>query len=201
MRRESHVRFCEGPRVRLPRATRLVFVFARKDDAERVFDVLPKRLGAFGLTVHPEKTRLVPFHRPDRDNDGENGGPGTFDFLGFTNHWGLSRKGRWVAKRRTAKDRFSRALRRVSEWCSTHRHDDVETQRRALAQKLRGHYAYYGVTSNFDALARFVHGVERIWHKWLSRRSQKAFLNWDAMKRLLKRYPLPPPRIVHRYGT
>jgi RNA-directed DNA polymerase len=106
-----------------------------------------------------------------------------------------------VVKRRTANDRFSRALRRVSEWCRMHRHDDVEAQRRALAQKLRGHYAYYGVTSNFDALARFLHEVERIWHKWLSRRSQKAFLNWEAMKRLLKRYPLPPPRIVHRYDT
>jgi len=177
-----------------------VFVFARKDDAERVLDVLPKRFGKYGLTLHPDKTRLVPFHRPDR-NDGEDDRPGTFDLLGFTHHWGLSRKGKWVVKKRTAKDRFSRTLRRIAEWCCRHRHDDVETQQRALARKLNGHYAYFGVTSNYASLARLQHEVKAIWRKWLSRRSQKGALNWNAMHRLLERYPLPPPRIVHQYGT
>lgn len=178
-----------------------VFVFGRKDDAERVFNVLPKRFGKYGLTLHPDKTRLVPFHRPDRDDAGDDGGPGTIDLLGFTHHWGLSRKGKWVVKKRTAKDRFSRTLRRIAEWCRKHRHDDVETQQRALARKLNGHYAYFGVTSNYAALARLQHEVKAIWRKWLSRRSQKGFLNWNAMHRLLERFPLPPPRIVHRYGT
>jgi group II intron reverse transcriptase/maturase len=177
-----------------------VFVFARKDDAERVLDVLPKRFGKYGLTLHPDKTRLVPFRRPDRDDSG-GGGPSTFDLLGFTHHWGLSRNGKWVVKQRTAKDRFSRTLRRINEWCRTHRHDDVETQHRALVRKLRGHYAYFGVTSNHAALSRILHHVEAIWRRWLSRRSQKAFLNWDAMHRLLKRFPLPEPHIVHQYGT
>jgi hypothetical protein len=177
-----------------------VFVFARKDDAERVLDVLPKRFGKYSLTLHPDKTRLVPFHRPDR-NDGEDDRPGTFDLLGFTHHWGLSRKGKWVVKKRTAKDRFSRTLRRIAEWCRRHRHDDVETQQRALARKLNGHYAYFGVTSNYASLARLQHEVKAIWRKWLSRRSQKGILNWNAMHRLLERHPLPPPRIVHRYGT
>ena len=177
-----------------------VFVFARKDDAERVFDVLPKRFGKYGLTLHPDKTRLVPFHRPDRD-DGDSSGPGTFDMLGFTHHWGKSRKGRWVVKKRTARDRFSRTLRRIAEWCRWHRHDDVEAQQRALTRKLNGHYAYFGVSSNYEALARLVHEVTAIWRKWLSRRSQNGFLNWDAMHRLLERYPLPAPRIVHRRGT
>ena len=177
-----------------------VFVFAQKDDAERVFEVLPKRFGKYGLTLHPDKTRLVPFHRPDRD-DGDDDGPGTFDILGFTHHWGLSRNGKWVVKKRTAKDRFSRTLRRIGDWCRKHRHDDVETQRRALAQKLNGHYAYFGVTSNYAALARLFHETQAIWRKWLSRRSQKGLVNWDAMHRLLERHPLPLPRIVHRYGT
>jgi RNA-directed DNA polymerase len=176
-----------------------VFVFARRDDAERVFSVLPKRFGKYGLELHPQKTRLVPFHRPDRDDGGD--GPGTFDLLGFTHHWGLSRNGKWVVKKRTAKDRFSRTLRRIGEWCQRHLHDDVEEQHRALVRKLRGHYAYFGVTSNYAALARLQHEVKVIWKKWLSRRSQKGFLNWTAMHRLLERYPLPPPRIVHRYGT
>jgi RNA-directed DNA polymerase len=177
-----------------------VFVFARKDDAERVLDVLPKRFGKYGLELHPGKTRLVSFRRPDRD-DGDSDGPGTFDLLGFTHHWGLSRKGHWVVKKRTAKDRFSRTLRRIAEWCRVHRHDDVEAQHRALVRKLRGHYAYYGVTSNNDALARIWYETTAIWRKWLSRRSQRAFVSWDKMLRLIERFPLPPPRIVHRYGT
>jgi group II intron reverse transcriptase/maturase len=177
-----------------------VFVFAQKRDAERVLDVLPKRFGKYGLTLHPVKTRLVAFHRPDRD-DGDQAGPGTFDLLGFTHHWGLSRKGKWVVKKRTAKDRFSRTLRRVAEWCRAHRHDDVERQHRALVRKLLGHYAYFGVTSNYASLARLVYEVKAVWRKWLSRRSQKGLLSWDAMHRLLERYPLPPPRIVHRYIT
>ncbi|HTQ46234.1 MAG TPA: group II intron reverse transcriptase/maturase, partial [Polyangiaceae bacterium] len=154
----------------------------------------------YGLTLHPDKTRLVPFRRPDRGN-GSNGGSGTFDLLGFTHYWGLSRKGNWVVKCLTAKDRFSRTLRRIREWCRMHLHDDVRTQQRALARKLLGHYGYFGVTSNYRALARLFLETKRIWRKWLSRRSQKGFVNWQAMARLLERFPLPKPRIVHRYGT
>jgi group II intron reverse transcriptase/maturase len=177
-----------------------VIVCARKEDAESVLDVLPRRFGKYGLTLHPDKTRLVPFQRPDRDDGGDDG-PGTFDLLGFTHHWGLSRKGKWVVKKRTAKDRFSRTLRRIAEWCRKHRHDDVKEQHHVLAQKLNGHYAYFGVTSNYAALARLAHEVKAIWRKWLSRRSQRSLVDWPTMHRLLERYPLPPPRIVHRYGT
>ena len=177
-----------------------VIVFGREDDARRVLDVLPKRFGKYGLSLHPGKTRLVPFHRPDRD-DRDDDGPGSFDLLGFTHHWGLSRRGKWVVKERTASDRLSRALRRVRVWCREHRHWRVKEQHRILVQKVRGHYAYYGVTSNYAALARFWHEVKAAWRKWLSRRSNKGFLDWPRMHRLLERYPLPEPRIVHRYGT
>jgi group II intron reverse transcriptase/maturase len=176
-----------------------VVVFAREDDARRVFEVLPKRFAKFGLSLHPEKTRLVEFRRPDRNSD--RGEPGTFDLLGFTHHWGRSRSGKWLVQRRTAADRFSRALRRVTVWCRIHRHDPVGQQQRTLGKKLRGHYAYYGITSNYEAIRRFFHEVKGVWRKWLSRRSRKAHLNWDEMHALLERFPLPPPRIVHRYGT
>ena len=160
---------------------------------------LPERFGAYGLTLHPDKTRLVPFRRPDRvRTDAER--PGTFDLLGFTHHWGLSRRGKWIVKQRTAKDRFSRALRRFREWCRWHRHDPVKAQHLTLVKKLNGHYAYYGITSNIDALSRLYHEVPRVWRQALARRSQQR-LSWAKMNRLLKRYPLPPPRIVHQYGT
>jgi group II intron reverse transcriptase/maturase len=185
-----------------------VALFASKRDAERFLAVLPKRFGKFGLTLHPDKTRMVPFLRPDRvDNDEDH--PGTFNFLGFTHYWGRSRKPtpkgrpvsrRWIAMRKTAKDRFSRTLRRLYEWCRRHRHDPLETQHLMLVKKLRGHYEYYGVTGNFPALAKVHHVAERIWQKALARRSQRR-LTWSMMQRILERFPLPRPRIVHRYGT
>jgi group II intron reverse transcriptase/maturase len=172
-------------------------LFARKQDAERFLEALPKRFGKYGLTLHPDKTRLVPFQRPDRVGPDEEG-PGTFDLLGFTHVWAVSRKGFWVVKQRTAQDRFSRALRRLRAWCRWHRHDPLEAQHRALTQKLEGHYAYYGITSNSDGIKNFFYQAERAWHAALARRSQRGF-SWEKMRRLLERLPLPPPRIVHRY--
>ena len=177
----------------------LVVVFESKQDAERFLAVLPRRLGRYGLTLHPDKTRLVSFQRPDRVDDDADG-PGTFDFLGFTHHWAVSRKGRWIVKQRTAKDRFSRALRRLGEWCRWHRHDPLEAQHRALTRKLKGHYAYYGITSNFPRISNFYHQARRTWRAALARRSQQR-LPWRTMLKLLERFPLPAPRIVHRYGT
>ena len=164
--------------------------------------VLPKRFGKYGLTLHPEKTRLLKFVRPpwDPPPGGADGGSDTFDFLGFTHYWARSRAGRPVVKRRTAKDRFSRALRRVKEWCRYHRHDPLRVQQQGLARKLRGHYAYFAVTANNDAIARFSYEVKQTWWKWLSRRSHRPF-PWPRMAALLERLPLPEPRIVHRYGT
>ena len=174
-------------------------IFERRHDAERFLAVLPKRFRTYGLTLHPDKTRLVPFQRPDRVREDE-GRPGTFDLLGFTHYWGLSRRGRWIVMRCTAKDRFSRALRRFREWCRLHRHDSLKAQHLTLVKKLNGHYAYYGITSNFDAIARLFYEVPRIWRKALARRSQQRF-SWSKMNRLLERFPLPSPRIVHQYGT
>jgi hypothetical protein len=186
-------------RARLVRyADDLVMVFARGDDARRVLDVLPRRLGKYGLTLHPDKTRLVDFRRRDRGNPA---GPATFDFLGFTHHWGTSLRGKWLVKQRTGKDRLSRSLHQVREWCRAHRHDPLRTQQQALAQKLRGHYRYFGVSSNYCALARFCGETRRAWQKWLSRRSNAGYVDWSRMLALLERFPLPPPRIAHRYGT
>src|SRR5690349_15737740 len=185
-----------------------VALFASKQDAERFLSVLPERFGKFGLTLHPDKTRMVPFRRPDRvDHDGDP--PGTFNFLGFTHYWGLSRKPapkgrptskRWFAMQKTAKDRLSRTLRRLYEWCRWHRHDPLKTQHRMLVKKLKGHYGYYGITGNFPALAKVLYAAKRIWRKALARRSQQR-LSWAKMQRILDRFPLPQPRIVHRHGT
>jgi group II intron reverse transcriptase/maturase len=178
-----------------------VLLFEAEEDARRVMTVLPKRFGKYGLTLHPDKTRLLPFQRPPKRPPPNSGAPSTqpstFDLLGFTHYWGRSRRGNWAIKRRTAKDRFSRALRRVSEWCRHHMHDKVRSQRKGLAEKLRGHYGYYGITGNSDAIRRFSWEVVAVWRKWLNRRSQNAKMTWERMHRLLGHYPLPPPRIAH----
>jgi RNA-directed DNA polymerase len=176
-----------------------VFGFSSEDDARRVRAVLDKRFAKYGLTLHPDKTRLVPFRAPRRqDGDGPSGDgrPGTFDFLGFTHYWGRTRRGRWCIKRRTASDRFGRALRRISDWCRRFRHEPLAKQHESLSRKLKGHFGYYGVTGNSEALSRFRYEVQRIWHKWLARRSQRP-MTWDRFNELLKVFRLPPPIAVH----
>ena len=181
-----------------------VIAFEIEDDARKVQDALAARFRDYGLALHPEKTRLIEYQRPQRRGPrqpGSSQGPGTFDFLGFTHYWALSRRGNWVVKRKTAADRFRRSVRSVSDWCRTHRHLRVKEQRRHLASKLNGHCQYYGITGNSRALSSFRHHLTAIWQKWLNRRSQRRRMTWDRFQRLLERHPLPPARCVHStYG-
>ena len=178
----------------------MVLAFEKEDDARRVLEVLPKRLGRYGLKLHPDKTRVVDFRRPGR---GKPPGrkPQTFDFLGFTHYWGKTRRGANAVKQKTAKDRFSRSLRRIRQWCREHRHDSLRAQQQALARKLRGYYGYFGIAWNYPALGKFYRGVRAAWRKWLSRRSDTAYISWANMMKLLERFPLPQPRIVHPCPT
>jgi len=176
-----------------------VMTFSLQDDARRVRAVLAKRFARFGLALHPEKTRLVRFHRPTQGASRSNGvdtrgWPGSFDFLGFTHHWMKSRKDHWVVKRRTSSARISRTLRRANEWCRRHRHQPVPWQRERLARALSGHYNYFGITGNWSALERVRWELVAIWRRWLHRRSQKKAMLWPRMYVLLERYPLSQPR-------
>jgi group II intron reverse transcriptase/maturase len=179
-----------------------LIAFSLESDARRVHEVLPRRFEKFGLTIHPEKTRLVRFFRPRRDStgtgqDSQGGSPGSFVLLGFTHFWSRSLQGNWVIKRRTASSRFRRALGRIDDWCRQNRHVAIKEQQRQLSLKLHGHYGYYGITGNSHAIGRFRYWVGRMWRRWLNRRSQHARMPWDKFNRLLKAYPLPPARCVH----
>lgn len=174
-----------------------VVVFEREVDARKFAEVLPKRFAKYGLRLHPGKTRLVKFERPRTPPQGGKSGAGSFDLLGFTHFWGRSLKGNWVVKRKTAKDRFKRALHRISMWCRRYRHTPIDAQHKQLSRKLRGHYAYYGLTGNGRALAALRDRVRRIWFKWLQRRSWRSRWTWERMGRLLEAMPLPPTRVVH----
>jgi group II intron reverse transcriptase/maturase len=174
-----------------------VIVFDNESDAQRVMEVLPKRFGKYGLRLHPDKTRLIDFRWLSDDDNSRRGDGRSFTMLGFTHHWGLSRKGNPVVKRRTSAKSLNRALRNVGEWCRTHRHWDLTDQHTALVRKVRGHYAYFGVTGNSRALSNFVQQVERRWRYWLHRRSNSGKMTWERFARLLRRLPLPTPKIMH----
>ena len=180
-----------------------VIVCSYAEDAERLMAVLPKRFARFGLTLHPDKTRLVRFERPPlypaktRDDSGGTKGPESFDFLGFTFYWGRSRKGFWVVWRKTAKDRLSRAIKRIDDWCRENRHKQLGEQHKTLCQKIKGHYGYYGVTGNMRSMGNFVHQVKGKWQYWLGRRSGHARQDWQWFYELQKRLPLPNPYIAH----
>jgi group II intron reverse transcriptase/maturase len=179
-----------------------VMLFRHEDDAQRVLEVLGKRLGRYGLQLHPDKTRLVDFRAGQKlqHDDGERQ-PTTFIFLGFTHVWGKSRWGKWTVQQLTAKDRFARTLAAIDEQCRRMRHESLREQHRSLCLKLKGHMAYFGITGNYRRLARLVSEAQRCWRKWLSRRSRGRRVSWDAFKRLLARLPLPTPKIYRSYAA
>jgi RNA-directed DNA polymerase len=196
---EEVVKPCLKGRAFLVRyADDFVMGFTHETDARRVLDVLPKRFGKYGLTIHPDKTRLVPFVRPPSRPASADvqrvPAPGSFDFLGFTHYWSRSKKGNWVVKRKTAGSRFHRAVRKIAEWCRLNRHRPMAEQHQTLGQKLRGHFAYYGVIGNLPCLQRFRYEVLRVWRTWLSRRHRRGTWPWARFNELLRRVPLPWPR-------
>ena len=175
-------------------------VFEHEYDAHRVLEVLPKRVGKYGLKLHPEKTRLIRFRRPPKGGKGKkdtSGHPQTFDLLGFSHYWAESRQGNWVILRKTSKGRLSRALHEIAIWCKRHRHEAVRAQHKTLTQKMMGHYQYYGIYGNSRALGAFYKGVRETWRKWLNRRSNRARMTWERFAKLSERYVLPNPHIVH----
>jgi RNA-directed DNA polymerase len=187
-----------------------VMGFESKEDAERVMKALPRRFERYGLKIHEKKSRMVRFGRPDAGSNGAGKGGGakpakgseeaeTFDFLGFTHYWGKSRQGRWIVKRKTARKRLSRALKAIGEWCRKNRHRPLREQHKDLSRKVRGHYAYYGVTCNGRSLKQFLTGTLQIWRKWLDRRDRASHaMPWKRFSSLLKDFlSLPQPRIVH----
>jgi len=178
-----------------------VIGFEREDDAKRVMAVLGQRFGRFGLKLHPEKTRLLPFGRPVVGT-AKGKGPATFDFLGFTHYWRRTRARRWQPSLKTRTARLRRAITSVNDWCRCHRHLPVKEQHASLTRRLVGHFNYFGVNGNSRSLAMLYHKARRAWHKWLCRRSQRAYIKWDRFEDLLRDFPLPSPRIrVQIWGT
>jgi RNA-directed DNA polymerase len=178
-----------------------VLCFQYLEDAQKVLRVLPNRFAKYGLTLHPEKTRLVEFGRNALASaERLKTQPATFDFLGFTHVCARSRRGKFTVHVKSMKKRLKRAFRAIAEWCREHRHDPVAQQQHTLNAKLRGHYQYYGRPTNYRSLWQFYRGVRRVWHKWLTRRTRGKSLPWPVYAHLLQRHPLLRPRITHAWA-
>ena len=179
-----------------------VLCFQYREDAEKVAAVLPKRFAKFGLTLHPEKTRLVDFGRSAEAKAKRRGQkPATFDFLGFTHMCARSRRGKFTVHVLTVSKRLRRGLSEIARWCQEHRHDPVDEQQNTLNQKLRGHYQYYGRPTNYRSLWKFYRGVRSVWRKWLSRRTRGKPMPWGRFAELLQRHPLLLPRITQPWAV
>ena len=137
-----------------------VMGFSSEKDARRVREMLSERMAAFGLTLHPDKARVLPFGRPARSQTGK--GPATFDFLGFTLYWRRTTSGKWVLGMRTRKARLQKAISAIGDHCRRHRHDSLKEQHLALTRRVQGHFNYFGVNGNIRALGLLVRWVERL---------------------------------------
>ena len=170
-----------------------LLLFSSKESAERVMEVLPKRLGKFGLSLHPEKTKLVEV------NNGKGKGGRTFDFLGFTHYMGKSRKGKSILKRKTSRKKLKFSLQRINIWIRTNRHLPIKKLIAKLNRKMQGHYGYYGITFNSRSLHSYYRRVKQLLFNWMTRRGGKKPMTWDKLQSILAHYTLAQPRIVHSY--
>lgn len=176
-----------------------VLGFERREDAERVMAVLGARFKRYGLELHSDKTRLLPFSRWEAIRRvGRGDRPETFNFLGFTHYHGRSRAGHVVYMVRTMAKRLGRSLNNIALWCREHRHHPLRWQWEMLCLKIKGHYNYYGRSTNFRCLNQFYHHACSLWYKWLSRRNGRKPLYWREFTLLLKRFPLPRPHITRK---
>ncbi len=200
---DAHVRICERLEGRFLRATRLIICFQYREDAERVLRVLHQRFDRYGLSLHPEKTRLLEFGRYAQTQARRRGKgkPATFDFLGLTHRCARSRRGRFTVHVKTQRKKLRRSLTAISKWCQRNRHLPVADQCQTLNAKLRGHYQYYGRPTNYRSLWQFYRGVRRIWKKWLNRRTRGKTLPWAAYAELLNRHSLLRPYITHAWSA
>jgi len=195
---KSHVKgFCEIVRY----ADDFVCVVRYADDARRIERGLRNRFNKYGLELHPAKSRNISFGRFERGNAKlQDRRANTFDFLGFTHYCDKSRKDNFKVGRKTSRKKYTAKCRAMNAWLKAIR-NQVKTKEwwKILIAKLRGHFQYYGVSENYDGIARFYKFTIRMVRKWMNRRSQKRKMSWDRFTEYLEHYPLPKPRIVHSF--
>jgi RNA-directed DNA polymerase len=187
---ETVKRYCKGNATLYRYADDFVCCFELVTDAERFYEVLPKRLAKFGLEVAADKTQLLQFHR---------GSKLRFCFLGFEFYWGRSRFGKTVMMRRTDRKKYRSAIANFKAWCKESRGLRMPVLFVQLNQKLRGYWQYYGVRGNYKSMNDYLQDIKRILLKWLNRRSQRRSYNWTGFAALINDFNLSKPHIYHKF--
>ena len=197
---KRHRKVLRGQSAVVRYADDIVACFQHKDEAERFMAELSERLELFGLSMHPEKTRLLEFGRSAAIRRKRAGlsKPETFDFLGFTHIASRNRLGRFTVRRITIAKRQRRKLREIKGELRRRFNRPVPETGLWLRQVLQGYYQYFAVPNNLNSMGQFRLELSRLWFKALRRRSQKAAkqMNWDKFNRLASEW-LPRPRVVH----
>jgi len=183
---------CKGEVYLCRYADDFICAFRFKDDAEEFYKALIERLEKFGLSLSPDKTRIIKFSRFEK-------GTNYFEFLGFEFRWGTSRKGKDIIKRRTSRKKLLSSLKKFTLWCRKCRNFRLRIIFKLLNVKLRGYYNYYGIIGNFASLQRFFRQAMRILYKWLNRRSQKRSFCYNIFNQITKFYSIEKPRITEFY--
>ena len=181
---------CKGKVYLCRYADDFVCAFEFESDAQRFYEVLPKRLAKFGLEVAAEKTNIIRFDRQSKSR---------FEFLGFEIYWGKGRWGNIILKRRTSRKKYQAALAILKAWCKDHCRLPKAVLFAKLNRKLRGYWNYYGIRGNYESLGDYFYHAKKILLKWLNRRSQRRSYTWTGFRALLKDFPLAKPRICHDF--
>jgi len=191
-------RKCQGYARLIRYADDYTACFQFASDANDFMEEMKVRLNQFHLEISPEKTKLFEFGifaQSKAKSRGER--PATFDFLGFTHYCSRSRDGKYFRmKRKTISKRFTAKLVGYKEWLRANRTLPTAQILKTTAAKLRGHFAYYGVTDNSKSLNGFNYQVTQTLFKWLNRRGKRGCYTWEKFNKLLKLHPLPKPRIM-----
>jgi Retron-type reverse transcriptase len=175
-----------------------VCCFQYKEEAKQFYAALKERLAKFELEIAENKSKIIEFGRFAAGNRQAKGlgKPETFDFLGFTHYCSQTRNGKFTVKRKTSKKKFKAKVKAFATWIKRVRdQENIRAIFETVKAKLQGHYNYYGISDNYQMIAKYYNGVIDLIFKWLNRRSQRESFSWDKFNLYLKQNPLPRPKI------
>ena len=170
-------------------------------EAEKILGDIRERFAKFGLKLSESKTRIIEFGRFAQENrkGKREQKPEVFDFLGFTHYCSKTRDNRYAVKVKTSKKRVKRSQLAMKDYLRSNRSVPLRQIWEMVSMKLRGHYQYYGVSGNFEAIKNFQYRTKQVVFKWLNRRSQKRSFTWEQFKGINVRYPLPQPKLYYAF--
>ncbi len=175
--------------------------FERREDAKSCYTALEKQFMSNGLTLHPQKTRVIEFGSFAKRiaKKRKQGKVSSFDFLGFTHICDTKHgNGMFTIRRRTIRKRKIAKMKEIGRELKMRRHKPIPETGKWLASVLVGHYRYYGVPGNWAALSDLRSDIIIRWRNTLRRRSQNGEISWERMARIANQW-LPAPVLYHPY--